>query len=385
MAIGTIDRTPPPLFRQGPSAFTRLMFFAALALFAMAADTRWQLTPPLRSAIATALLPAQQVLNVPVRAWVEAQAHFRGLVDARRTADEAHRLLAAQSQRAEQVVPLAAENARLRALLELAPRLPVRSLAADVLYEAPDPFSRRLLIDRGARQGVVAASPVMNEEGVIGQVTRVYPLNAEVTLLVDKDAAIPVMNQRTLARSAAYGAPAGAESSEMELRFMPANADVLVGDLLVTSGVDGIYPPGLPVAKVVKVERQADSAFARIALKPVAGPDGVLHLLVLQPLAQGLPSWPAAESALPAAAVIAGRAAVAVAGLPASAVSAAASAPAAAAAASAASTSASAAKAAAASAPLPSRRLPARASSAPAQRASEPAQRPSPAPNGDPR
>jgi rod shape-determining protein MreC len=385
MAIGTIDRTPPPLFRQGPSAFTRLVFFAALALFAMAADTRWQLTPPLRSAIATALLPAQQVLNVPVRAWVEAQAHFRGLVDARRAADEAHRLLAAQSQRAEQVVPLAAENARLRALLELAPRLPVRSLAADVLYEAPDPFSRRLLIDRGARQGVVAASPVMNEEGVIGQVTRVYPLNAEVTLLVDKDAAIPVMNQRTLARSAAYGAPAGAESSEMELRFMPANADVLVGDLLVTSGVDGIYPPGLPVAKVAKVERQADSAFARIALKPVAGPDGVLHLLVLQPLAQTLPSWPAAESALPAAAVIAGRAAVAAAGLPASAVSAAASTPAAVAAASAATASASAARAATASAPLLSRRSSARASSAPAQRASEPALRPSATPNGDPR
>jgi rod shape-determining protein MreC len=383
MAIGTIDRTPPPLFRQGPSAFTRLVFFAALALFAMAADTRWQLTPPLRSAIATALLPAQQVLNVPVRAWVEAQATFRGLVDARRTADEAHRLLAAQSQRAEQVVPLAAENARLRALLELAPRLPVRSLAADVLYEAPDPFSRRLLIDRGARQGVVAASPVMNEEGVIGQVTRVYPLNAEVTLLVDKDAAIPVMNQRTLARSAAYGAPASAEASEMELRFMPANADVLVGDLLVTSGVDGIYPPGLPVAKVAKVERQADSAFARIALKPVAGPDGVLHLLVLQPLAQGLPSWPAAESALPAAAVIAGRAAAAV-GLPAAAASAAASGSAASAAASGSAASAAAtgyAASAAASAPVsaPSRR------SSSARAASAPAPRPPTVPNGDPR
>jgi rod shape-determining protein MreC len=371
MAIGTIDRTPPPLFRQGPSAFTRLVFFAALALFAMAADTRWQLTPPLRSAIATALLPAQQVLNMPVRTWVEAQAYWRGLADARRAADEAHRLLAAQSQRAEQVVPLAAENARLRALLALAPRLPVRSLAAEVLYEAPDPFSRRLLIDRGARQGVVAASPVMNEEGVIGQVTRVYPLNAEVTLLVDKDAAVPVMNQRTLARSAAYGAPAGAESSEMELRFMPANADVLVGDLLVTSGVDGIYPPGLPVAKVVKVERQADSAFARIALKPVAGPDAVLHLLVLQPLAQGLPSWPAAESALPAAAVIAGRAAAAAAsGLPAS-VAAVASAPASA-------STANLAASAAASAPAASRRSSARAASAPSLR-------PSATPNGDPR
>ena len=100
--------------------------------------------------------------------------------------------------------------------------------------------------------------------------------------VIDKDAAIPVLNARTLARSAAFG---GAGGGAMELRFMAANADVQVGDELSTSGVDGVYPPGLPVAKVTAVERRAESGFARILLAPSASADGVRHVLVLEPLA----------------------------------------------------------------------------------------------------
>lgn len=297
MPLATLDRTPPPFFRQGPSALTRLIFFSALALFAMAADTRWKLTQPLRALIATALLPVQQALIVPVRAWNDAVDYTQGLKMANAREAAALARLAAQAERASQVERLQAENDRLRALLDLRPALSVRTLPAEVLYEAADPYSRKLLIDRGARQGVAPGSPVINEVGVLGQVTRVYPWNSEVTLLVDKDAAIPVMNSRTQARSAAFGAPAGLESSEMELRFMPGNADVQEGDLLVTSGVDGVYPPGLAVGRIAKIDRRADSAFARIALKPAARPDGVRHVLVLEPLNLQLPPWPAAEAA----------------------------------------------------------------------------------------
>ena len=133
-------------------------------------------------------------------------------------------------------------------MLDLRPALHVRALAAEVLYEAADPFSRKVFIDRGATHGVALGAPVINEAGVLGQVTRVYPLSSEVTLLTDKDAAIPVLNARTQQRSAAFG---GAGGGAMELRFMSANADVQVGDLLRTSGVDGVYPPGLPVARVI--------------------------------------------------------------------------------------------------------------------------------------
>lgn len=127
---------------------------------------------------------------------------------------------------------------------------------------------------------------------MLGQVTRVYPLSAEVTLLTDKDAAIPVLNTRTQARSAAFGGLGAVGGEGLELRFMAGNADVQVGDMLTTSGVDGVYPPGLAVATVAKVERVADSGFARISLKPLASADAVRHVLVLEPIQTQMPARP---------------------------------------------------------------------------------------------
>jgi rod shape-determining protein MreC len=180
-------------------------------------------------------------------------------------------------------------------LLELRPGLQVKSQAAQVLYEAPDPYSRKVIIDRGSSQGIAVASPVINETGVLGQVTRVYLASSEVTLLIDKDAAIPVLNSRSGARSAAFGG-AAALNGAMELRFMAGNADVQVGDVLTTSGVDGVYPPGLPVARVAAVDRKADSGFARILLTPLARSDGVRHVLVLEPLGLQMPARPEAPA-----------------------------------------------------------------------------------------
>ena len=291
MPLGTLDRRPPPLFHQGPSALTRLVIFSALALFLMAADTRFAITRPLRAGLAVVLLPIERVLQAPFDLASSGAEYLRGLQAAQADLNRAQRTLVAQSERAARVEVLTAENNRLRALADLKPGLTVKSRVADVLYEASDPFSRKLFIDRGASQGVVPGSPVIDEAGVLGQVTRVYPLSSEVTLLIDKEAAIPVLNTRTHQRSAAFGA----DGSTMELRFMAGNADVKVGDVLQTSGVDGIYPPGLDVARVVKVDPRADSAFARIALQPTASADGVRHVLVLEPMAMQLPPRPAPE------------------------------------------------------------------------------------------
>jgi rod shape-determining protein MreC len=295
MSLGTFDRTPPPFFRQGPSALTKLAFFSALALFLMVADTRFEFAKPLRAAIATALLPAQRVLAVPVNLWQAGADYLRGLSAALDNERAAQAQLALQAEKVSRVDRLQRENDRLRALLELRPSLQPRSIAAEVLYEASDPFSRKLVIDRGSTQGVVPGAPVIGPDGVLGQVTRVFPLSSQVTLLVDKDAAIPVLNARTMARSAAFG---GSGGGSMELRFMAANADVQVGDELTTSGVDGIYPPGLSVAKVTAVERRAESGFARILLTPSASSDGVRHVLVLEPASRQLP--PREEAALQA-------------------------------------------------------------------------------------
>jgi len=304
MAIGTLDRTPPPFFRQGPSALTKLTFCSALAVLLMVADTRFEITRPLRAAVAAALYPLQRGLLVPVEAIGEARDYFVGLRDALARAEEARLQLVRQSERAMRTDQLLAENLRLRALLQLRPGLVVQSQAAQILYESPDPYSRKVVIDRGSAQGVALASPVIDESGVLGQVTRVYLSSSEVTLLNDKDAAIPVLNARTQARSAAFGGTA-ALGAAMELRFMAGNADVQIGDTLVTSGVDGIYPPGLPVARVVTVDRKADSGFARIFLAPVAKADGVHHVLVLQPIGLQLPPRP--EAAADAASKPAGR------------------------------------------------------------------------------
>ena len=299
MSLGTFDRTPPPFFRQGPSALTKLAFFSALALFLMVADTRFEFAKPLRAAVATGLLPVQRVLSVPVQMWQGASDYLHGLSSALDNEKEAQARLTQQAEKAARADRLERENERLRALLDMRPMLQVRSLAAEVIYEASDPFSRKLFIDRGATHGVALGAPVIGPDGVLGQVTRVFPLSSQVTLLIDKDAAIPVLNGRTQARGAAFG---GAGGDAMELRYMAANADVQVGDELGTSGVDGVYPPGLPVARVMAVERRAESGFARILLQPSASADGVRHVLVLEPMALQQPprEAPAVEAAEPA-------------------------------------------------------------------------------------
>jgi rod shape-determining protein MreC len=293
--LGTLDRSPPPFFRQGYSALTKLIFFTALSVFMMVADARFTVVAPLRSAIAAGLAPVQRALLVPVDMVLGGNEYLQGLATALANEDAARRQLATQAEQALSAERLAYENKQLRALLELRPGLSVRSVAAEVMYEAADPFSRKFYVDRGLAQGVMAGAPVITEGGVIGQVTRVYPLSSEVTLLTDRDAAIPLLNTRTQLRAAAFGG--AAQGSALELRFVTANTDIQVGDVLHTSGVDGIYPPGLPVARVALVERQADGGFTRVELAPLASVDRVRHVLLLEPLKAQLPPPPVPEAA----------------------------------------------------------------------------------------
>ncbi len=166
----------------------------------------------------------------------------------------------------------------MRALLDLSQKVTTRSTPADVQYDMRDPFTQKVVISRGSQQGVQNGSPVVTEDGMIGQVTRVFPLQSEVTLLTDKDQAVPVEVVRTGLRSVVYGTASG---STLELRFVPISADLVAGDELVTSGLDGVYPPGLPVAKVVRVDKQADTAFARVICLPIAAVRGARDVLVL--------------------------------------------------------------------------------------------------------
>ena len=302
MPLGTLDRSPPPFFKQGPSALSKLVFFSALALFLMVADARFRITQPVRAALATALYPVQWLAMQPVHLASYSGDYLTGLNQAQTNSAEASKKLALQSLRASQVEHLSQENERLRKLLGLREQLVTTVAAAQVLYDAADPYTRRVIIDKGQLAGIALGSPVVDESGVLGQVTMVYPLVSEVTLIVDRDLAIPVLNVRTGARSVAYGDPVLTSSSSgsgLELRFMGSNADVQQGDLLTTSGVDGVYPPGLPVARVSRIERRAESAFAKIYCTPQALVTGARHVLVVKPVSSQIPARPPARPDAP--------------------------------------------------------------------------------------
>ena len=281
MPLGTLERAPPPFFKQGASAFSKLLLFSAMALFLMVADSRFHVTQPLRAVLATALYPVQWMAMQPVHVVRAMGDYFISLEAAKTESQEASTKLLSQALRATQVEQLTLENKRLRTLLDLREQLKVEGMAAEVLYDAADPYTRKVIISKGMASGIALGSPVIDESGVLGQVTLVHPLVSEVTLIIDRDLAIPVLNVRTGVRSLAFGDAGG--GGGLELRFMGSNTDVLQGDLLTTSGVDGVYPPGLPVARIDRIERRAETAFARIHCIPLALVSGVRHVVVLTP------------------------------------------------------------------------------------------------------
>lgn len=284
MSLGTLERDAPSMFKHGPSGLTQLLIYSALTVVLMVADARFKITEPVRQAVSTVLYPVQWTLLHPVRWVMSGKDYLETVEQAQRDSDLAHRQMASMALQIREVHELTAENAHLRQLLELRPRLTVPAKAAQVVYESPDSYTRRVVVDKGQVAGVVPGSPVMDERGVMGQVTRVQPFTSEVSLLVDRDQAIPVLIERSGVRSVAYGDASNLRADGIELRFVPIEADVEVGDVLTTSGVDGVYPPGLPVAKVVKVERRADTAFTRIYCEPLARMQGARHVMVLTPL-----------------------------------------------------------------------------------------------------
>ena len=300
MPLGTLERKAPSFFRQGPSALSRLILYSALALFFMAADARFHVTEPLRQAVGVVLYPLQWLMFQPVQLARGAGGYLQSLQATQEALDDTRRQMTQMAMRAGQTEQLQHENDELRALLALNARLQIPALAAEVLYDTADPYSRRVVIDRGQLAGVQGGAPVIDSRGVVGQVTRVYPMRSEVTLLIDRDQAIPVLNARTGARSVAFGDPQASHGGGMELRFTPGNHDVQEGDVLTTSGVDGVYPSGIQVARVVHIERRADSTFARIYCTPLGQMEGVQHVLVLPPQVQEVPPVaepPAAEPA----------------------------------------------------------------------------------------
>ena len=275
-----MDTTPPPFFNRGPAPLVRLAFFGLLAVLLMVLDARFRYAEPLRQALGLMVYPLQQTALAPVRT-LEAMADYFSSKAQLERENELLRARALQSSKDLMTLEaLAAENAQLRRLAEARERLPRSSTFAEIQYAGRDAFSRKVIVDKGAADGLQAGLAVIDDIGVVGQVTRVHSMLAEITLVTDKDHAIPVQVARNGLRAVAFGTGDGAT---LDLRFMAANADVQNGDMLVTSGIDGTYPPGLPVARVSRIERDAAYAFAKITCVPAAGTNRHRQVLVLSP------------------------------------------------------------------------------------------------------
>jgi rod shape-determining protein MreC len=284
-----MDRSPPPFFKQGPSANARLAFFALLGIAILVIDSRTGMLAAMRQGIGTVLYPLQRTLLVP-RDALSISTDYLGEINRLRTENtELRRIETANARQLLQVEQLAQENKQLRELTGARDRTAVKSVVAEVLYDTRDPYTRKLVLDKGLQQGVATGQPVVDPAGVVGQITRVFPLSAELTLITDRNMVIPVQLQRNGLRAVAAG---GAEPGRMELRFMSVNADLKEGDLVVTSGLDSLYPAGLPVGRIATVERGRTGNFARVLVDPVAGVDRSRLLLVLLVDKTGIPPPP---------------------------------------------------------------------------------------------
>jgi rod shape-determining protein MreC len=273
-----VEHSPPAFFKRGPAPLVRLFFFASLSLALLVLDARFRYAEGLRSVLAIAAYPLQRAATAPIDFLRAVGDYFstQGQLFEDNAALRAKNL--ALSQAAQRYETAEAEAAQLRRLIGAAEKLEVKSTPAEILYAGRDPYSHKIFLNLGERQGVKPGSPVADEAGVVGQVTRVHPLVSEVTLITDQDHVVPVQVVRNGLRAIAFG---GGPSGMLELRFTAGNAEIQNGDRLVTSGIDGVYPAGLPVATVVRIERDAEHSFARVICRPVAGVDRGRFVLVL--------------------------------------------------------------------------------------------------------
>lgn len=283
-------------FNRGPSPLARLIFFGLLSLLLLFIDARYRQLESIRYLLSLPIQPLQRLAttlyNEPGILWDD----FSTYIDSQgNLARENQQLRQQQTLYATQLLQmqiLQTENTQLRKLLDVSEHADFPMQMAEIVYVERDIFKRKVFVDKGSQKNVAAGQVVMDETGVIGQVTRVFPWLSEVTLITDKDHAVPIQVLRTGLRAVVFGA---GDISNLSLRYMPISSDLQVGDILVTSGIDGTYPPGLPVAKVTQIERDPAYPFAKISCTPLAGVDQQRQLMIISGLHK-LPEMPTADT-----------------------------------------------------------------------------------------
>ncbi|NHZ36169.1 rod shape-determining protein MreC [Massilia rubra] len=291
-----MEYSPPPLFKQGAPARVKVTVFAFISIALLMIDARVQVLSSVRKVAGTVLYPLQMAALMPRDALANMGGYLSSVSSLKQEVRDLKIEQVAVAEKLQQAQLQSTENAQLRKLLGAREHVPVKTMLGEILYDARDSATRKIVLDRGSQHGAALGQPVIDNAGVVGQVTRVFPFTSEVTLLTDREQAIPVQVLRNGLRSVAYGR---GQSGTLDLRFVAPNADIQVGDVLITSGMDGVYPAGLAVAKVSKVETSGAGAFGGVVCQPLAGIDRNRHLLILTSAPQ-LPQRPDDEPPVPA-------------------------------------------------------------------------------------
>ncbi len=272
------DQSAPAFFVRGPSPLARLAFFSALSLALMAADARLQYLTGVRQTLQGILHPLQLLANAPSRLYRDANEYFSThefLLNENRSLKQ---YALKQDVALQKLNTLELENNNLRQLLQTNKSIVETSVAAEIMHVGRDLFTKKIIVNRGATHNIVAGQAAVDSTGVIGQVTRIYPLSSEVTLITDKSLAIPIQVERNGLRAIAFG---HGRDNTLDLPYLPTNVDIQRGDKLVTSGIDGVYPAGLAVATVSQIEITPDSPFARIICVPTGGVENHKQVLLV--------------------------------------------------------------------------------------------------------
>lgn len=278
--LAIIKQPANPLFSQGPSITVRLWLFTIISIGLMSVDHRYQHLSALRAVLSTALYPVQYAVHLPIQAWAWSMESLSSRGDLLEANQDLRRKQLLIESRLERFAELEAENRRLRQLLDSSTKVADRVLIAELLSVDMDPFSRRIVLNKGSENGVVAGQSLIDARGIMGQVVHAAHFTSTALLITDPSHALPVQINRTGLRCVAVGTGA---ADALELVHIPNNEDVRVGDLVVTSGLGGRFPRGYPVGRVLSVERDSARPFATVRIKPAAQLERNREVLLVWP------------------------------------------------------------------------------------------------------
>ncbi len=256
---------PPELFSRGPAPLARLFFYCALALACIVVDAHYHQLELFRKALNVLLTPFQTLADSPGQALQALGKAWDSQSDLQAENQRLRQQLLEQAPQMQRLQSLQADLHNLNQLLQIRQQQFPAGIIAPITGVARNPFTQKIILGIGANKGLESGSPVLSQEGLVGQVTTVNLFSSEVSLITNKNVVVPLLLARTGLRTLAFG---NGEQGTLSLPYVPVGTDIRAGDVLVTSGIDGLYPEGLSVATVLSVQRDPVSAFAQIRCQP---------------------------------------------------------------------------------------------------------------------